>query len=107
MTQNQSFQISAGYYKAGEDFRNYLTKNQGNVVAALRDWADNLSSFANNLREITVPLEGKDVSGFGDAHAAMVYCDEETLHELMNKNLVLLPEEIEENYERHISHNID
>ena len=70
--------IESHYYKTGDDFDQFLREKDGNVVAALRAWADNLSSFAENLRELTVPLEGKEVKGYGNTHQAFIVCNEDT-----------------------------
>lgn len=67
-----SAEIPRFYYKAGFDWNDYLTQASGSVTNALKLWADQHEAFVKHIRQIASFLEGKDVTGYGDAYLALI-----------------------------------
>lgn len=54
------------YHKSGDDFRHYLSENNDDVPAALREWALQMKSGYDTCMRLAAAFEGRDISAFAD-----------------------------------------
>ena len=66
-------ELDPSYFKKGDDWSAYLKGSDGDVVIALRAWANNLDESAAGLRAVANALVGvKGLAGDGDTHYAEI-----------------------------------
>jgi hypothetical protein len=61
------------HWKQGDDLANCIKEANGNPIAGLRLWADEMDSRAKHIRDLASALEGKKVEINGGTHYIGIY----------------------------------
>lgn len=76
------------HWKQGDDFRDLLEKNKGDVAEALGDWAEEFEARAEHCKEIAKAIKGKNIEAEADVHFINLSGDEKVLNELVERELL-------------------